>query len=198
MTFFVGVDTGRHGALAVLGPSGRIVKIHDMPVRPGDASTGYYDPDELFRLFASFSYLPGVHVGIEWPQTRPGEGAQRSRNFGMGLAYLEMAAIANRVTYEKIDPGGWKGKMGIPGKTNPKAGEIARFRYLAMFPDQENLILGPRGGLKVDRVEAALVALYMYEQTAGGMRHIVDRFGKDSDQAAMLLWKGRPKRLRIT
>lgn len=193
--YYLGIDPGLQGAFALIAESGRLVQLHDMPCIRGQASTGNYDPPGVLSLLRKLTRIPGVQVGVEWPQTRPGEGAQRSRNFGLGLAYLEMSCIALRCDYQKIDPQKWKNRFGLPGKKHDKGLQQHLTVFDTYFPDCRGRISGPRGGIRDGRLEACLIAEYMRRKTFGGMKATVERFGKDSVEAmAMVLGGGRRKR----
>lgn len=191
----IGIDPGRTGAFAFLHDGG-IVEVVDMP-GCDCGQTGNYDVNDIHTVLYGIkrAYGPAVEIGIEYPQSRPGEGAERSRNFGIGLGYLEMACVGLDLPYKRITPQEWKGRLGLPGKTKPDWKKRSAEMYDLFFPEQRSLIRGLRGGIKDGRLDAALIALFLYMQTANGMRTIVEKFGCDSDQAMMLMY-GRGKKLR--
>lgn len=192
MAHYLGVDPGLYGAFALVAESGRLVRLEDMPVLPGTAHSGNYDPAGILALVRRLSRLPDLTVGVEWPQTRPGEGAQRSRNFGLGLAYLEMACLACGCDYAKIDPQKWKNRYGLQGKAHDPGLANHLAVYDLYFPDGRGRITGSRGGIKDGRLEACLIAEFLRRKTYAGMKATAERFGKGSVEAmAMVLGTGR-------
>ena len=161
MNHYVGIDPGKFGAFAVLNSNSKIIQVHDMPLDKGRAATGSYDPPKIFALLRMITRLPCVQVGVEWPNTRPGEGAQRCRNFGLGMGYLEMSLIALRTEFTKIDPQRWKRHFKLPSKDDDPKLKQHLGVYDFYFPHQQARVLGPRGGIKDGRLEAVLIAEYM-------------------------------------
>lgn len=196
VTYYLGVDPGRMGAWALVSSKGTLVDTGDMPVIEGNKASGHYDVPGICRLLRKFSRLPKLEVGIEWPQCREGEGAQRSRNFGLGLGYLEMACVALKITYEKIAPARWKNVFGLPSKKKDPGLKLHKKVFTIYFPDHWEMICGPRGGLKDGRLEAALIAEYMRRRTVDGLRATVERFGPDSPEAIAMVFKGGGRRLK--
>jgi hypothetical protein len=70
--------------------------------------------------------------------------------------------------------------------------------YDTLFPAYKQLIRGPRGGILLDRCEAVLVAEFLRQQTIGGIRATVDKYGPNSDQAWLMVFGGRPGRRKRT
>lgn len=192
MTHFIGVDPGISGAFACIDEAGHIKWVHDMPTRADHPATGGYDVAGIKeRVGESGKY------GVEWPQTRPGEGAQRSRNFGLGLGYIEMALVCHHRDWERIDPQKWKNRLGLGAKQNDFGLREHLAAFDLAFPDSRSWITGPRGGIKDGRMEALLIAEYLRAGTVGGLRATVERFGADSVEAmAKVLGGGRKKRKR--
>lgn len=199
MKLFGGIDPGKNGAVAIITEDMRVLSVDDLPICDRKA-TGGYRPLDILKLLRK-RCPPGIHVGVEWPQTRPGEGAQRSRNFGLGLGYLEMALIALGVEWERLDPVRWKHRLGLPGKGDTTASWLVARKatidlYESLYPAYKHLILGPRRGIRLDRCEAVLMADFLRRRTAGGIRATVNKFGRDSDQAMMMIFGGRRRRLK--
>lgn len=152
----MGVDPGVYGAFALINDD-RIVRVSDMP-RQSCAGTGSYDPAEILSLVRRVAILPHVMAWMERPHTRPGEGAERSCNFGLGLGYTEMALLACKIPYERVSPMAWMKAVGVHGKKkDPELRQRWRV-FDEKFPDQRGLILGPRGGVRDGRLEAVLIA----------------------------------------
>jgi hypothetical protein len=188
---FGGVDPGFSGALATISPDGLTLAVVDMPVT--SAETDRQREIDLLAL-AAWVHARGSAglVGLEWPTTRPGEGAERSERFGRGKGYLEAFLFAYQISYEKLAPNKWKGRLGLPGKDNPQADFLGAELLRRQYPGRADpLIVGPRGGLLSGRIDALCIAHYMRVQRVGGMRTVVGTYGKDSPQAMELIFAGR-------
>lgn len=157
---FIGIDTGIQGAIAVISSAGHILSLEDMPLEKGNKATGHYNPQKIHRRLKEYRRLPIKGVAIEWNQSQPGEGAMRSRNFGMGMAYLEMALIILKFPYVKVYPQKWKNQFGLMAKKLDPGLRLHLSIYDALFPNSRIRITGPRGGIKDGRLEAALIAEY--------------------------------------
>lgn len=190
---FCGIDPGKHGAIGLISERGGIIRVWDMPTKD-DRGAGDYDIGELANLIQQLVSFPPMEIGFEWPQTRPGEGAQRSRNFGLGLGLVAGMLTIRRMNWRRVDPNEWKGRMGLPGKTHAGWKDDAITTFNVYFPDSDHLIRGPRGGLKDGRMEALLIAEYLRGRTVGGLRAIAEEHGKNSDAAMLRLFGGRRRR----
>lgn len=189
---FVGIDPGFSGALAEIRMTGEVGFVRDIPItqKTQYARSREYDLPRLKEYFSRID--PGSFVGIEWPSTRPGEGSERSERFGRGKGYLEAMAICFDLSYQKIVPRLWKGRLGLPGKKADKnAVNLSADLFDLFYPDYTELIRGSRGGIKDGRCDALLIAHYMRVQSVEGLRSIVKQFGVDSDQALYLKFSGR-------
>lgn len=190
ITTFVGIDPGFKGAIALVSCDGA-VSVYDMPVTErGTDRQREIDLPALRAIFQGLAIPPLPLVGIEWPTTRPGEGAERSERFGRGKGYLEAFALLHDLPHKRIPPNLWKGRLGIPGKSHKEANPLAAETVERFYPAAKHLIYGPRGGVLDGRADAILIAHYLRVQSAPGMQAVVDRFGKNSEQAWSLLLRG--------
>lgn len=181
--FYLGIDPGFTGALGLINSAGTSVEAWDMPVT-GTGKKREYDLDGLATLFKRLRRLPQLVVGIEWPTTRPGEGAERSERFGRGKGYLHAYAHVLGLEYYLISPALWKGRLGLPGKSDSQANRIACDYFRGHYPNcDRGVVEGPRGGVRHGRVDALLIAHFLRARTVGGLRSIVDQHGKNSVQA---------------
>lgn len=161
---------------------------------PGKDRQREMDLPQLEQICRGVLLLPDVVVGIEWPTTRPGEGTERSERFGRGKGYLEAFAYLHRMTYYKIAPALWKGRLGLPGKDHPGANAQAATLFETFYPAHTALIRGPRGGLLTGPLDALLIAHFLRISSVVGMRAVADRFGKHSPEVqAMIFSRARPK-----
>lgn len=200
--FYAGIDPGFTGAIGLMNITGSVVKVWDIPIRRTGPRNRHreYDLDKLEPVYRYLARLPLLALGIEWPTTRPGEGAERAERFGRGKGYLEAFAHLKRLSYFKIAPNLWKGRLGLPGKSSTEANRQAADLFDIYYPEYGDLIRGPRGGVRDGRCDALLIAHFLRLQTVRGTRSVVEKFGNQSDEAMLLALKGatgRKRRLRI-
>lgn len=196
---YVGIDPGFTGAIGFMNASGTSVRVWDMPVASGEKDRQReIDLEQLLAIYTDLAALPSVVVGIEWPQTRPGEGAERSERFGRGKGILQAFAFVKfPQRYHLLAPNLWKGRLGVPGKSDPNANRVAAELFDFYYPEHSPLIRGPRGGIKDGRCDALLIAHFLRTRSLNGMQSIVDKFGKGSDEAmAFCLGAGGRRRKR--
>lgn len=199
--YYAAIDPGFTGAIGVINRAGTSCRVYDMPNTPGEGKKREMDLPGLKAIFAEIKRFPSVFLGIEWPHTKPGDFgdvAGNAERFGRGKGILESFAYLMGFTYTKVDPLAWKKKLGVPGKTDPKAIETCAALWDAQYRAATGLIRGPRGGVKDGRLDALLIAHYL--RTANKpISDTVRRYGKDSPEAAcaILGWGGRGKRLTL-
>lgn len=171
MTTVVGIDPGASGALAVYNvDEERITGMHDMPVwnmMVGRKKRKRIDPIGLDDLFKLFAMVGASLIVIEDVGGRGNEIGGAAFSYGIGV--LDTVAMYSGIPVEKVSPQTWKKLMNVKGKTKANDDEIMAKAY-ALFPAQRELFQGARGGKKVDRAEAAMMALY-------GARHILQNQG---------------------
>lgn len=190
--FYCGIDPGFNGAIGLMNAAGTTVKVWDLPThRTGPSDIKEFNLTGFDRIFRELAFYPGVTVGLEWPTTRPGEGSERSERFGRGKGYLEAFLWCKGIKYHKIAPNLWKGRLGLPGKSDPDANKIAAKLFDTYYPDHTDLIRGSLGGIRDGRCDALLIAHFLRARTLDGMRTVVEKFGKGSPEAMAMLFKGR-------
>lgn len=153
------MDPGISGAMAYYEYQYGILEIIDMPVFEmaiGKRVRKRVDPVALLEYF-ELAKLKGVEiVMIEQVGGRPRQGNMFPFGYSVGLLY--MACIAARIPIETVAPMTWKKLMRVPGKKSDEGNIISRADEL--FPEQRQEWHGPRGGEKLGRAEAALLAKY--------------------------------------
>lgn len=163
MTFVLGVDPGGNGAFAIYDTdSRRLVSVEDMPVwfqAVGRRKRKRIDALALAEQFDMYEVLGVELVVMEAVGGRTGQGAAAGFVFGYGVGLIYMAALYSRLVIETIPPATWKKIMNVPGKTKADDSAIIA-RADELFPHDRHLFRGERGGKKVDRAEAAMLARF--------------------------------------
>ncbi len=109
---FVGIDPGLGGAACII--NGNSIKVHDAPtfipkpVKPSKASARRnFDLHAMYEIFKPLDGLDVICL-LEKVGPRSKEGVVSSFNFGKGVGYWEMAAIACGFNLIDIFPQKWK------------------------------------------------------------------------------------------
>jgi hypothetical protein len=151
---FVGIDPGKHGAVAWMDGARSVVEVHDCPLRDGE-----YDYQSMRDLLAQTCNVENVAT-MERVHAMPTDGKCSAFSFGVGYgAWLALIGGVLRVTPNLVDPRTWKRTM-LAGVKNDKAAELAALeRRFAGHPICAEM-RGPRGGIRDGRVDALLLAEY--------------------------------------
>lgn len=173
----MGVDPGLGGALATWDTEAKVLTIDDMPswsMMVKKKTRKRIDAVQLADMI-EYAKLMGVHVVmIEAVGGRPQQNAGAAFVFGYTVGLVYMSCIASRLPIETVPSQVWKRAMGVPGKKEitkdmtgaAKAGVNKALanaiikRCDELFPDYTHLWRGTKGGFKLDRAEAALLAYY--------------------------------------
>ena len=158
MRYYLGIDPGISGALAVLDENEDIVQIFDMPtleVITGKSKKQRVNPQAIvaeLRLFKD-QRVEGV---IEQVNAMPNQGVTSMFSFGRSLGILEGVLAGLDIPYSLVTPTVWKKRMQV---NSSKDGA----RELAMRTWSSKSELFKR---KKDdgRAEAALMALYLIRE----------------------------------
>jgi hypothetical protein len=189
--FYCGIDPGFSGAIGLMNAAGTMMRVWDLPVIEAEKQRQReFDLSGFDAIFRTLCRFPGVAVGIEWPTTRPSEGAERCERFGRGKGYLEAFAFLKGLDYFKIAPNLWKGRLGLDGKEVAGANDRAAAMFDMYYPEYRGLIRGPRGGILDGRMDALLIAHFVRTMSGAGMKSVADRFGRDSVEAFALRMGG--------
>ena len=162
---FVGIDPGFTGAIGFIAERELCndIFVWDFMVS-GAGRKRQFDLENLNRQIhgiQGWGTDDDVIVGLENPTTRPGEGAEPCKRFGEGIGFLKGMMTAHQVPYTCVPPNLWKGRLGLPGKTHRNANKSGAQLLITHYPNAENLIYGPRGGILDGRLDALLIAHWM-------------------------------------
>ena len=170
----IGVDPGLAGALAVLDlASGEVVNIEDMPTMQiltrSKKQVNRIDKVALHGFFEMQQMLGCRMVLMELMAGRKGQGADAGMQLGLGVGLMQGMCIAMKIPFDEVSPSVWKREYGVPGKlVDGKASKAADTAIVKradeLLPSARDFFRGPKGGLKVDRAEAAMPAKYCAER----------------------------------
>lgn len=152
---FVGIDPGKHGAVALMDEQRRGIELHACPLGPD----GDYDRAAMLGLlrhiFAADSQQPAIT--LELVHSMPHDGVVQAFDFGRGYGYWQMACTAVGVEPMLVRPEEWKREM-LAGLPSGKRSSVEQ--AIRLFPDASirNQLYGPRGGLVDGKAEALLLA----------------------------------------
>lgn len=153
----IGVDPGLHGAIALL--SDGHLQVFDIPlmeITKNRKAREVVDEQALENMIRFLASLNPRIVTIEQVGGITGQSASAAFNFGdiFGVIRTFFRAYAKCETQRPM-PQKWKKYFGI-GSLKGDSVKIAD----NLFPGYSDLFRGPRGALKHDRAEAALLAYY--------------------------------------
>lgn len=159
MTCAVGIDPGLSGCIAV-NSDGRL-SLYDIPTYKktiNKSERNVFDVPAIVDLVGRIAllYAPELWL-IEKVQGMTGQSASAAFQFGWGAGMLYGVIVATGQRVELIDPQSWKPKVRVMGKGGAKDARIVE-RADSLFPGMHNEWRGPRGGLLLDRAEAALIS----------------------------------------
>jgi crossover junction endodeoxyribonuclease RuvC len=165
-TWYLGIDPGLHGALALLPPDGECVACRDTPivhVKRGTTTRAQYAPGDmravLVELLARATVTNGAdatsaaHVVaiIELVHALPGEGVRSVGTLMRGSGLWEGMCAGLGIPVRLVAPQAWKKHAGL---LRTKKG-ASRVVASTMFP---TLDLGPKS--QTGRADAVLIAAY--------------------------------------
>lgn len=153
----VGIDVGRHGAVAAIGIRTGLPRCWDMP----DERDRGTDLDGLDDILSQVSPVDSL-VFLEYNTGMPGEVPDFAFRFGLQTGQIDGVLHAKGYTVRHVAPNRWKGTLGLPGKSHEDAIKICAAFYDEKFPAFPGLIRGPRGGILDGRLDSLLIAWYGY------------------------------------
>jgi hypothetical protein len=121
--FYIGIDPGLSGVLAVLveKPGARLeVSTHRVPTmhvakKSGKGKVHRYNLPMMFGLLKQFTGTR-VIAGLEELSGRPGQSSQSVFGMGRGFGIWEALLAAAQIPMVPIPPQTWKKNLGVTGK----------------------------------------------------------------------------------
>jgi crossover junction endodeoxyribonuclease RuvC len=158
--YWLGIDPGLQGAVAILDAAGALVALHDVPTLTLPTSRGTrheYDLPGMAALLAP--YTQDAHVLIEEAQAMPGQGVRSMFTIGLGFGAWLGILGALGLAHTRSRPATWKRRLGLSGDK-----EAARLRAIQLFSGADLRRKKDHG-----RAEALLLAYWGWRlEMAGG------------------------------
>ena len=139
MKYFIGIDPGLHGGIAILEQSGKPAAVHAMPtLKLGDKDTlDLNEIRDIFRFYDSPTETGNGDVKIvviEQQRAMPKQGVTSTFTIGKGYGQLMGICAGMSIPYTIVQPREWQKKMfgGMP-KGDGKKHSILIARQL--FPN---------------------------------------------------------------
>ncbi len=145
-TYYIGIDPGMSGGIAVLDEAGNIADVRNMPDTPADIL-------EYLRPYQAF---PCVCVLEDVGQGMPGQSSSATAKFARHNGHLEMALLALGIKTIKARPQKWEKTYALGKSSSFEKAEWKRKlkeRAQQLFPQ-----LGKKVTLKT--CDALLIAEY--------------------------------------
>jgi len=150
--FYIGIDPGASGAIALIDDSQKIYLLEDYPGNEVLASS-------IIRgIFNKWSNFDGLYAAIEKAHAMPKQGVKSMFSFGMNYGSWLGIISAFEIPVITITPHQWQ--KGVISKAQDKKPSIAAASR--MFP--QAILTGPRGGKKDGRADALLIADFCRRQ----------------------------------
>lgn len=153
--FTLGIDPGKHGALAFYEPVSEDLRVYDMPLFKTKVAGKVKETLDIFGLTAIVREMAAFtsRACVELVGAMPKQGVTSCFNFGFAAGAAQTAVAACSVQLVLVRPNIWKKEMRISADK-----ESARREATQLFP----MYAGLWPLVKHDgRAEAALLAYYL-------------------------------------
>lgn len=150
----VGIDPGFSGAIALLDPDTKELRVHDMPTLPGMKGRTLTDLYSLGKLLIPEPGKRNIAV-LEEVHAMPKQGVTSTFRFGENFGALQMAITGHGYEIHLVTPAVWKKFF----KLSRDKG-VSRGLAMKLFPGDAHLFTRVKDD---GRAEAALLARYGLE-----------------------------------
>lgn len=146
--YFIGIDPGKSGAIAIIDSSGEIVIVKDWP---GDEIQTARFIRDMLNILESDNIK--VSAALEKVSAMPKQGVRSMFTFGCNYGIWKGILASFQIPFQEVTPQKWQKGVVSKKQDGKKASVAAAGR---MFPSAE--LHGPRGGAKDGRADALLIA----------------------------------------
>jgi len=150
--WFIGIDPGAKGAIAVVNDDYQLVDVTDIPAVKNGAGRTVVVAELVAQHFRGLAPVVPTVVALEQVWTRPGEGAVGACAFCRTAGVLEGVVAGIGWPIVIVSPQRWKSGYQVAGDK-----DLARLLACRTWPQQAGLFARKKD---VDRADAALIALW--------------------------------------
>ena len=148
-TYYLGIDPGAAGAVAVIDSNLIVFALYDFPG----------DEIQAARVIRTIKQdYPGITAAIERVSAMPKQGVVSMFKFGTNYGVWKGILAALGISFKEVPPKTWQ--KGVISKAQDKKPAMAAAGRL--FPTA--VLTGPRGGAKDGRADALLIAYWCMRQ----------------------------------
>lgn len=155
MVYFIGIDPGSKGAIAILDEKSNVILLEDMPFVQSEKVVDLFALSELLKPYIQDEH----HCVLEKCQYTPAIKGSGAFTFGKTVGYTEAFLIQSQVSHELVKPQLWKKEYSLLGKDKTGSLEVARRLYVNVA----SKLLKSKDG----RAEALLIAEYCRRKNGG-------------------------------
>ena len=146
MTYYLGIDPGQKGALAVVDEQGKAIALHDMP-------------SNLIQTIALIRSLPPIgRAALEEPFPGGKMSSVSCMTFGRTVGELRGILGCLNIPFCMVKPQDWQRVFGVTGKSR---GNDSIGQCLELYPDAPLIVNSKRMD---GRSDALLIARWVWRQ----------------------------------
>lgn len=137
-------------------------EVYDTPIwyqTVGKRKRKRVDALAIADLFDEFEVMGVELIVMEAVGGRRAQNAAHAFTFGYGVGIIYMAAFYSGIVIETVPPQTWKQVLKVPGKSKADDSAIMA-RADELFPADRAKFRGAKGGKRIDRAEAAMIAKF--------------------------------------
>lgn len=143
--FYIGIDPGASGGIAVITPSKTVV----VAMPPTERDIWVFISKIVYRSDGEcVAVIENVH-------SMPGQGVSSSFKFGQGFGGLRMALTAVGIPFDLVSPQKWQKTLGVVPRTRTETKTSHKNKLKAMAQRQF-----PQLKITLKTADALLIALY--------------------------------------
>lgn len=159
--FYIGIDVGIGGAIAVLGTDGTL-DVYDMPIVEVKRNSKLKKEVSAAGLHSIIKYQKPSIAMVENVSARPGQGVSAMFQFGRFFGQVEGVICSHEIPISYVQPRVWQKSAGLRGGDLK---ETSRLRAMELFPAYAEKF---RRKKDHGRSDASLVAYYAFLSGADG------------------------------
>lgn len=144
--WFMGIDPGQNGGIAVVQDDGTLVAVYKMPATEADV---YLKIKTLAKASIRLAIIEKVH-------SMPNQGVSSTFKFGVGYGGLRMALVANQIAFDEAVPRTWQKALGVPARNTKTETKNDHKKKLLAKAQQ----LFPTEDITLATADAILIAEY--------------------------------------